>query len=508
MKYYNYLIFGILIALFTAVGCVTDDVFDEEGPDVATSTIKLNEIMSTGSPDWLELYNGGTEAVDLAGYKLTDSSQEWTIDALTIGAGEYVTFDCDDSNVPNVSTNFKISSGGETITLYNAAGELIDEVTTPDMSSQTGLTYGRENDGADNWVVMGTSKGTANSNNNDAPLITADELTEFDSIYEIAVSDTDGVNSVKLVLITDTSVQSLDMVLIDGDYKISVPTFDIGTQVEYFVKATDNTGLVSYFPETAPDEPNSYYVTDGNAIFLSVNYASATGDNLGDVAFTVEAYDNVEVTEVKLYYVLPGFTVDDKIDMQLTLVDGQWTGFIPAQPEESIIKYYLRAKNDAGNKTYYPMEGDGYDFDHDILDTWPNYMAGEPVIINGFSLFTNSNPVGGSDLDVNVRITYDNGDVEEVKFYYYKNFDAAAYAADPDAYESANRVSFEWAGDLPTSDDFYNFSIPAADFTTGDTIIWYMRAKDGAGDKQYFTRGQDADFDKDIVGDWDLITVL
>ncbi len=498
MKNYKYLVFGFIIALFSAVGCVTDDLYTEEGPDVGTSTVKLNEIMSTGSPDWLELYNGGNEDVDLAGFKLTDSSQEWTIDALTIAAGGYVTFDCDDSNIPNVSTNFKISSGGEKISLYNAAGELIDEITTPDMSSQTGLTYGRENDGADNWLVMGGSKGTANSSNNDAPLITADDLTEFDSIYEIAVSDADGLSAVNLVLITEDSVQSLEMVLVDDDYKISVPNFPLGTQVHYYVKATDNTGMTSFFPETAPEETNSYYVTNGNAIFLAVNYQGADEGNLGDVTFTVEAYDNVAVTEVKLYYVLPGFTIDDKISVLLDLADGQWTGIIPAQPEESIVKYYLRAKNEAGNKTYYPMED--ADFDHDILDTWPTYMAGEAVVINGFSLFTNSNPVGGSDIDISVHITYDTGDVSEVKYYYVVNYDPATY-------DGSQRVTLEWDGSLPTSNDFYTFSIPTAEFTSGDDIIWYMRAKDGDGDKHYFTRGQGEDFDKDVLEDWDKMII-
>jgi hypothetical protein len=499
MKNNKYLMLGLLFILFSTISCVTDEVFETEEPTVGTSTVKLNEIMSTGSPDWLELYNGGTEAIDLSGYKLADSSHEWTIDNLSIEAGGYVTFDCDDSNIPNVATNFKISSGGEEITLYNATGELIDQITTPDMSSQTGLTYGRENDGSDNWVVMGASKGAANSNNNNPPLITADELTEFDSIYEIAVSDADGINSVKLVLTTDTSVQSFDMALIDGDYKVSVPSFEVGTQVHYFVKATDNTGLVSYFPETAPDTPNSYYVTEGNAIFLSVDYEGADGNNLGDVTFTVEAYDNVEVTEVKLYYVLPGFTIDDKVSVVLDYADGVWTGVIPAQPEESIIKYYLRAKNDAGNKTYYPMEGD--DFDHDILSTWPTYMAGEPVVINGFSLFTNSNPVSGNDLDFNVHIAYENGDVTQVKLYYVVNYDATTY-------DGSQRVTLEWDGDLPTDDDFYNFTIPSTEFSSGDTIIWYMRAKDADGTKHYFTRGQDENFDKDIIEDWDEITIM
>lgn len=485
-------------ALALTISCVDDEMMESPLPPVVGGEVKLNEIMSTGDPDWLELYNTTAADIDITGYELGDSNSRWTIPAMTIPANGYVTFDCDGQDA-NGSTNFKISSGGENIVLFNSAAELIDEITTPDMSAQVGLTYGREIDGGDNWVVMSPSKGAPNSNTNEAPVITADDLTEFDDVYEITVSDADGLSSVKLVLITDNSVQSLDMVLIDGEYKISVPRFELGTNVQNYVIATDNTGLVSHYPEAAPETPNSYYVTDGNAIFTSVSYIGAEDGNLGDVTFTVEAYDNVGVEEVKLYYVLPGFTVDDKISVLLTLVDGEWTGVIPAQPEESVVRYYLRAKNDAGNKTYYPLE-DG-SFDHDVLDTWPTYMAGEAVVINGFSLFTNSNPVAGSDLDVNVHISYDNGDVEEVKFYYVVNYDPATY-------DGSQRVSFEWAGDLPTSDDFYNFAVPNAEFTTGDTVIWYMRAKDGAGDKQYFTRGQDENFDKDVLADWDLITIL
>ena len=202
MKNNKYLVFSALLVLFSTISCVKDEVFDQEGPEVSTSSVKLNEIVSTGDPDWIELYNPSTEAVDISGYKLTDTSQEWVVDNLSIPAGGYVTFDCDDSNVPNVSTNFKISSGGEKITLYNAAGELIDEITTPDMSSQVGLAYGRENDGADDWVVLGASKGTANSNVSSGPLLTADLITGvndnsyFD--YIVSASDPDGIRDVKL----------------------------------------------------------------------------------------------------------------------------------------------------------------------------------------------------------------------------------------------------------------------------------------------------------------------
>lgn len=344
MNNYKYLIILSIAVIFSTLGCVKDELVKQDNPDVGTSFVKINEIMSTGSPDWVELHNTGAESIDLSGYKISDSGAEWTIESLSIEAGGYVAFDCDKSDVANVSTNFKISSGGEIITLFNAAGELIDEITTPDMSSQIGLAYGRESDGADNWVVLGATKGAANSNENSAPIINGDLLSEFDAIYNIDASDADGIASVKLILTTEASIQSLDMAFIDGSYKISVPTFEEGTQVSYYVKATDNTGLVSYFPETAPEVLNSYYITNGNAIFLSVGFEGANDGNRGDVTFTVDAYDNVAVTEVKLYYVTTGLTIDDKENLKLDLVDGLWTGILPVQPEGSIVKYYFRAK--------------------------------------------------------------------------------------------------------------------------------------------------------------------
>lgn len=453
MKNYKFLVFSLVIALMSAVGCVKDEVFSEEGPDVGTSTVKLNEIMSTGSPDWLELYNSGSEAVDLAGFKLTDSSQEWTIDALTIAAGSYVTFDCDDGNIPNVSTNFKISSGGEEITLYNAAGELIDQVTTPDMSSQTGLTYGREVDGEDNWITMGATKGAANSNVNSAPLITAEDLTEFDSLYEIAVSDADGLASVKLVLITEDTVQSLDMVLIDGDYKVSVPNFLVGTKVNYFVKATDTTGLVSYYPETAPDVPAEFTVAGG---VESLEIEGEQDGYSGVVTFTVTPYYGEQVDEIRLYYLLPGELQDDVNDdkhrVDLVEDNGVHEGVVPAQNTDDVVRYYIRVEYLDGTKTYYPMEeldADGNvisEFNHDYGTTWPNYTV-EAItyddVVEETLTFTDgpltsvifpTNPVPGTDANVVLAYT-STENIDEARIY----FDVR----DTPAYVKNNKVKGE-----------------------------------------------------------------
>ena len=509
MKNYKYLVFGLAIALLSTVSCVKDEIFEEDAPDVATSTVKLNEIMSTGSPDWLELYNGGTEAIDLAGYILTDTSQEWTIDALTIAAGGYVTFDCDDSNIPNVSTNFKISSGGEEITLYNAAGELIDQITTPDMSSQTGLTYGRENDGSDNWVVMGASKGTANSNNNDAPLITADDLTEFDSIYEIAVSDADGISSVKLVLITDTSVQSLDMVLIDGDYKISVPTFNVGTQVEYFVKATDNTGLVSYYPENGNNEPAEFTVAGG---LEELTIVGEEAGFRGVVTFTATPHYPEQVDEVRLYYLLPGELQDDvnddKTKVVLTQDGNNHVGIVPEQNTDDVVSYYLRVEYIDGTKTYYPLEEEDADgnvisyFNHDFGTTWPTYTVeaiSYDAVVDQTVTYTDgpltsvtfpTNPVPGTDFPV--VLAYASAEnIDEARIY----FDVR----DTPAYVKANKVKGEDDASFTQTGVTINMAnVDAEDedgaftgntSTTGTKVTFYVRIATATAEYYYGNDG-------------------
>ena len=74
MKNLKYLIV-ILISMTAAVSCVEDERMAIELPPVEESVLKLNEIMSkdvNDNPDWIEVYNGGTEAMDISGYWLND----------------------------------------------------------------------------------------------------------------------------------------------------------------------------------------------------------------------------------------------------------------------------------------------------------------------------------------------------------------------------------------------------------------------------------------------------
>lgn len=513
MKNNKYLILGLLLTLFSVVGCVTDEVFEQDAPDVATSEVKLNEIMSTGSPDWLELYNGGTEAVNLAGYKLTDSSQEWTIDALTIAAGGYVSFDCDDSNVPNTSTNFKISSGGEKITLYNADGELVDQITTPDMSSQIGLTYGREIDGGDVWTVQGASKAVANSNVNNAPVLIADPLNEFTNVYSVTASDADGISSVKLIFIAGENIQSIEMALIEGEYKTTVPKGNVGDVVKYYVVATDTTGLTTYYPENGSNQPAEFTVAGG------VEELSIEGQfdgYRGAVTFSVTPFYPEQVDEIRLYYLLPGEQqdedngFDDKTKVVLDNNNGIHEGVIPAQNTDDVISYYIRVEYLDGTKTYYPIENGG-DFNHDLGATWPSYTveaitydAVVETTVNSTegpltSLTFATNPVPGTDM--NLVLTYTSTEnVDEVRIY----FDVR----DTPAYVKANKIkgeddaSFTQTGvtinmaDVDAEDEDGAFTSNTG--VTGTTVTFYVRIATATAEYYY---GSDGSMYLDNVAD-------
>ena len=123
----------------------------------------------TAIPDWFELYNPGSEAIDLGGLYLTDDLTEPTQfqipDGVTIAGGGFLLFYADsDTDQGNQHTNFKLSADGESLLLFGADGVTqIDAVTFT--AQATDVAYGRQPDGTGSWVTMcEATPGGANSN--------------------------------------------------------------------------------------------------------------------------------------------------------------------------------------------------------------------------------------------------------------------------------------------------------------------------------------------------------
>ena len=110
--------------------------------------------------DWVEIYNAGATTVDLGGMYLTDDAgdpTQWQIPSgVTIGPGAHLLFWADDDEDQGAThTNFKLSSDGEFIGLYDndgAGNALIDGLAFG--AQETDVSTGRCPDGGENWTLF------------------------------------------------------------------------------------------------------------------------------------------------------------------------------------------------------------------------------------------------------------------------------------------------------------------------------------------------------------------
>ncbi len=140
--------------------------------NVAYSQLYINEFMASNDvsfpgpqgdyPDWIEIYNAGTEAVMLGGYYMSDVLDDTAAmyqipdtypDSVTVAAGSYILFYANKGEASSVfNLNFKLSGGGEAVGLWDASSTLIDSYTYGEQT--TDISFGRYPDGADEWGFM------------------------------------------------------------------------------------------------------------------------------------------------------------------------------------------------------------------------------------------------------------------------------------------------------------------------------------------------------------------
>lgn len=150
----------------TSMQLDTSDTSDTS-VEIVESELVINEILadSDTTSDWLELYNGSDEEMDISGYGLSDDPDD-PLSVLpentTIPAGGHLLIWADDGDgsEPEPHVLFKLSKDGETVSLYDTTGALLDQVEFPmidedgDGSADPDKSYGRSPDGSDNWTVF------------------------------------------------------------------------------------------------------------------------------------------------------------------------------------------------------------------------------------------------------------------------------------------------------------------------------------------------------------------
>jgi hypothetical protein len=152
--------------------------------DATHLPLAINEFMASNNSDsgiadpqgqyedWIEIYNYGDTAIDLAGMYLTDDLDNptaWQFPAgrtaeTTIASGGYlvVWVDGDILDTPGLHAGFSLNAAGEEIGFFEADGvKQIDAITFSDQVPN--LSYGRSPDGSQDWRFFpNPTPGTAN----------------------------------------------------------------------------------------------------------------------------------------------------------------------------------------------------------------------------------------------------------------------------------------------------------------------------------------------------------
>lgn len=121
-------------------------------------SIRISEVMAAEQlviadsfdqfSDWVELHNTTQEAIDLAGWYLSDDPtdpQRWVIPELVLQPGERTVIFCSGRGI-NVSgelhAEFSLSAGGESLTLTAWGGAVVDAVNFPASTDHMAFVFG------------------------------------------------------------------------------------------------------------------------------------------------------------------------------------------------------------------------------------------------------------------------------------------------------------------------------------------------------------------------------
>ncbi len=321
-------------ALMLFSSCSLDEEADDGGGS-NTSLLKLyiNEFLASndaatidpdddGDPydDWVEIYNGDNQAIDIGGMYVSDNKEDITAYQIpttdpsltTIQPGGFLIIWFDDVTETDqgiLHVEQKLSSGGEDIVLTESDGlTIVDQLTYE--AQTTDISYGRNPDGSDTWEYFSTpTPGATNESAqpNVAPMIVSvsrspQSPSPVDDVTITAVvTDDYGLDSVSVFynIHQDSIFTQLTMTYVVADtFSATIGAQSDSTTVSYYIEAADDSGVVSLEPEDAPTSTLSYTVSLDAYVppvllineFLASNDSCCTDEN-GEYDDFIEIYN-------------------------------------------------------------------------------------------------------------------------------------------------------------------------------------------------------------------------
>ena len=155
---YIFIVLFLFITLFFCIilaydGFVLSNDNFKEGALYISEIVPINKTIifdeDNEYSDYIEIYNSSDKEINLDGFFLTDeliSSKKWSFPKLIIRPHEYLVVFASGKDKCNLSkrichTNFKLDKDGETITLLNNKGEIINKVRYSNIKQDESFSY-------------------------------------------------------------------------------------------------------------------------------------------------------------------------------------------------------------------------------------------------------------------------------------------------------------------------------------------------------------------------------
>lgn len=193
---------------------------------ITIGDVVINEFMaSNGSTvadqdgdynDWIEIYNKGTQTIDITGYHLSDDADSLDIytfpSGTTIPADSYIVVWADkDLTQSGFHADFKLSASGETIYLSDVSMTVLDEITYPIQA--TDVSYGRYPNGTGPYQVMYPTFGAINSSST----TDIEEKTEINKSINIYPNPANDLFTIEVINSTD---ENSDFIILNIQGKV------------------------------------------------------------------------------------------------------------------------------------------------------------------------------------------------------------------------------------------------------------------------------------------------
>ena len=227
---------------------LTSTVGTAEGDIVINELLASNDVTNAdqdgGFDDWVEIYNKGTEAVDLEGYTITDDITDFTLFVFPAGTilqpNEYILVWADkEPEQEGYHADLKISSSGETLYLTNAELSIIDSVSFG--TQETDISYGRYPNGTGDFTTMTPTPALVNINTitgiNDFGLGFNLNIYPNPAKDELNIVFDKGINSVVILDLNGKAILSSNNLAPQMEQSINIDYLQTGT---YFIKINDN----------------------------------------------------------------------------------------------------------------------------------------------------------------------------------------------------------------------------------------------------------------------------